>query len=339
MKTYTNLYENAFSFKALLQAYKRARRGKRYRTVALTFSEQLESNILALRNSLYSGTYEQGHYHKFIVHDAKKRNIQAAPFRDRVVHQAVHVVLEPIFDRSFIFDSYACRKGKGTFAAILRFEQFAKSNTYVLTGDISKYFANIDHAILMQLLAKRIADKKMLRLCEIIIDSSHETQGKGIPIGNLTSQLFANIYLNELDQFVKQRLGVHAYVRYMDDFMLMSNNKAFLHDAKKQIEDFVRDTLALALHPKKSEVIPLCVGIEYLGYRIFPHYRKLKKVTVQRFIKRTKRAQEMVKVVAGGGGTLLESMQSWLVYAQKARSRGLLRSIATRMNLPISLFK
>lgn len=331
MKTYTNLYENGFSFEALLQAYKRARRGKRYRVVALTFAEHLEANILALRNALYSGTYQQGPYHKFIVHDAKKRHIQAAPFRDRVVHQAVHAVLEPLFDQSFIFDSYACRKGKGTLAAIERFEQFARSNTYVLTGDISKYFASIDHGILLQLLAKRIRDKKMLHLCEVVVNSSHETQGKGIPIGNLTSQLFANVYLNELDQFVKHTLGAQAYVRYMDDFVVMSNNKVFLHDARLQIEAFARDTLALTLHPKKSEVIPLRVGIEYLGYRIFPLYRKLKKVTVQRFIKRTKRAQKMVEVVAGG--TLLESVQSWLVYAKRARSRGLLRSIEKRTGI------
>jgi RNA-directed DNA polymerase len=173
----------------------------------------------------------------------------------------------------------------------------------------------------------------MLSLCEVIVDSSHETQGKGIPIGNLTSQLFANIYLNELDQFVKHTLGVHAYVRYMDDFVIMSNDKVFLHHVRQQIEVFVKDNLSLTLHPKKSEVSPLCVGIEYLGYRIFPHYRKLKKVTVQRFIKRTRRAQKMMEVVEEDEGTLLESVQSWLVYAKLARSRGLLRSMKKRISI------
>jgi len=296
MKTYGHIFEDAFSFKALMHAYKRARRGKRYRYTALVFAENLEENILALRDELHTGTYEHGAYRQFIVHDAKKRHIQAAPFRDRAVHQAVYAALEPFFERSFIFDNYACRVGKGSLAAIDRFERYIKSSKYVLACDISKYFASINHTTLKQLLARRIRDQRMLRVCEIIIDSNNAEAGKGIPIGNLTSQLFANVYLNELDQFAKHTLRAPQYIRYMDDFVLLSNDKAFLHHAREHIEAFLADKLQLVLHPKKVQIVPVRTGIDYLGYRIFPHYRKLRKQTVKRFVARTKREK-----LRGGG--------------------------------------
>lgn len=331
MKAHNNLFEKTCSFESLLSAYKRAKRGKSRRESVARFNWRLEAHILRLSEELLAGAYRPGFYRSFIVHDAKKRHIQAAPFRDRVVHQSVHATLEPVFEKSFIFDSYACRKGKGTWAAIAQFERYTRSGGYVLQGDISKYFASIDHAILLRLLAKRVRDTRMLALCESVIKSSEDAPGKGIPIGNLTSQLFANVYLNELDQFVKHTLRAKKYIRYMDDFVLASDSKAQLHYYREQIEAFVTNELKLELHPKKVQVVPASGGIDYLGYRIFPRYRKLRKSTVQRFLARTRRARKQDAEAA----LPWESIQSWLVYARGAQSRGLLRSIAKRENLPL----
>lgn len=255
-----------------------------------------------LQRELLSGLYRHGAYRHFVVREAKKRHIQAAPFRDRVVHHAVYDALTPIFERSFIYDSYACRTGKGAIAAIERFERFAEAHMYALTCDVSKYFASVDHRVLQRLLAKKVNDAQMLQLCTVIIESNEgetDTPGKGIPIGNVTSQLFANVYLNELDQFVKHSLRFRRYVRYMDDFILLSADKAELHEARQKIEAFLSKELLLTLHPKKVQVIPVRSGVEYLGYRIFPQYRKLKRATVSRFIARTRRARSC------GGGALL----------------------------------
>lgn len=297
MKSYTNLSEDAFSFNALVGAYERARRGRRYREDVLNFGSCLEEHLLELRDELQNGRYQHGPYRSFIVHDAKKRHIQAATFRDRIVHQAVNQALEPLFERGFIKDSYACRKGKGVLAAIKQFETFSRTGAYVLTADVSKYFATIDHETLLRLLSRRISDRQILQVCERIIRSIEESPGKGMPIGNLTSQLFANVYLNELDQFIKHTLRLKRYVRYMDDIAILESDKAVLHSAREQIESFVQERLLLELHPRKVQIAPIATGIDYLGYRIYPHHRMLRKSTVKRFIKRSRRAER----IAGGG--------------------------------------
>ena len=327
MKTHTNLFENAFSFANLLEAYKRARRGKQGRHEIATFGWRLESKLLELRQELLSGSYTHGTYRHFIVSDSKRREIQAAPFRDRVVHHAVVAALEPIFDKGFIFDTYACRVGKGTQAAIERFEQFARASRYILSMDISKYFASIDHEILFSLLKHKIRDTRMLELCRRIIISTEESPGRGIPIGNLTSQLFANIYLNEFDQYAKHTLRLPHYIRYMDDIAALSDDKKELHEVKEAAAVFMRDRLGLALHPRKVQVVPLAIGVDFLGYRIYPHHRLLRKSTVARFVLRHK--HENLR-----GGASKDSIRSWLVYARGADSHGLLRSLARRLSEP-----
>jgi len=207
MKTYNNLFNKIYSFENLHLAYLKASRCKRYRDNVLEFSYNLEGNLLKLQKELLNQTYQHGKYREFIVKDLKKRHIKAAPFRDRVVHHALCNIIEPIFDKGFICDSYACRKDKGTHKAIKKTQIFLRSisdvkakkalleDTYCLQCDISKYFASIDHKILLNLIKKKIADKKVLWLIQGILDSSYDNEpGKGIPIGNLTSQLFANIY-------------------------------------------------------------------------------------------------------------------------------------------------
>ena len=328
MRTVNNIFDKTFTFEALLKAYRRARRGKQCRDEVLKFTDKLEENILQLQRELFAGTYKTGEYRHFFVHDAKKRHIQAAPFRDRVVHQAIHATLEPIFDKGFIFDSYACRIGKGTKAALVQFEKFIKPESFVLTADISKYFASIDHDILLALLKKKISDKRMLTLCAMIIKSSNfdgEATGKGIPIGNLTSQLFANVYLNELDQHMKHEVKVKKYIRYMDDMVCISDCKKELAKVQKAMCFYVEEVLKLTMHPKKVQIVPVWVGIEYLGYRVFLQYRKLKQGTVRRFVRRVTAVKEEV--------VSLESVRAWYEYAGKAKTRGLLRALSKKDGL------
>jgi retron-type reverse transcriptase len=325
IQTRPDFFEEAFSWENLLNAYARARRGKQKREQIERFGWDLEANVQTLRTELIGGTYVHGPYRHFIVADSKRREIKAAPFRDRVVHQAVVAALEPIFERRFIFDSYACRKDKGTRAAIQRFEHFLRLSHYALTMDVSRFFASIDHAILIDLLARRVHDVRMMDLCRLIVNSSEDTPGHGIPIGNLTSQLFANVYLDELDQHVKHGLRERRYVRYMDDFAILADDKAHLHAQKCEIGGFLQDRLHLAVHPKKAQVAPTQRGIEFLGYRIFPHHRLLRTSTVKRFVARAKHAE---------GQLSEDSLRSWVAWAREGNSRGLLRSLSQRLAEP-----
>ena len=322
----TDIFEKAFSLENLIGAYRRARRGKQTREEIAQFGWNLEANLLALRGELLGGTYTHGPYRKFIVLDSKRREIQAAPFRDRVVHQAMVATLEPIFEKRFIFDSYACRRRKGTHAGIARFERFARVSCYALSMDISKYFASIDHAILFSLLKRKVHDERMLALCRIVIESSEETPGKGIPIGNLTSQLFANVYLDELDQYIKHVLRVRRYARYMDDFVLLHDDKPYLCELRQRITEFLTARLHLTVHPKKAQIEPVGSGVNFLGLRIFPRHRLLRASTVKRFVARAKAANRE--------GLSEDSLRSWLSWASAANSRGLLVSLAWRLGDP-----
>lgn len=333
MKTQKNLFEKVCSFQNLHLAYLKARKCKRYRGEILGFGYNLEENLLKLQTELLTQTYQHGGYREFTACDAKKRYIRAAPFKDRVVHHALCNIIEPIFDKGFVFDSFACRKGKGTHRAIKRLEEFLKKDEkiYCLECDISKYFESIDHQILFGLLEKKIADQKVLWFIKIIIESSNKESSKGIPIGNLTSQLFANIYLNELDQFIKHNLGERYYLRYMDDFLILDFDKKKLHDVKRQIQEFLRDRLKLELHPKKANVFPVEKGVDFLGYRIFGTYKLLRKSTVKRFVKRMRAYQRWL-----GRGLMSEesfnnSLQSWIAYAEFGNSWRLRKDLSKKL--------
>ena len=327
MKTYKNLYNRIYAFENLYQAYKQAKKGKRYREDVLRFSENLENNLLDLQKELMNQTYMHGNYRQFIISDAKKRLIKAAPFRDRLVHHAICNVIEPIFDKSFIYHSYACRKGKGTHKAINTLQNKLKNmgNVYCLQCDISKYFASIDHNVLLSLLSKKVADKKVMNLLKIIIESDYDIinykgNKAGIPIGNLTSQLFANIYLDRLDQFIKHDLKEKHYIRYMDDFLIVHKSKDHLHLVKENIKNFVEDVLYLLLHPKKAIVFPVANdGVNFLGFRVFDTHKLLRKSTVKRFIQRFKVLSEE---------QFEKGIVSWCSYAKSGNSFNLRRSIS-----------
>lgn len=304
MKTFKNLYPPICTFDNLLLAAQKAQRGKRFQPNVAEFNFHLEKNLFQLREELLQQCYQPGKYKEFHILDPKPRMISAAPYRDRVVHHALCNVIEPILERSMIYDSYANRKGKGTHKAILRYQEFCRHKKYVLKCDVKQFFPSIDHEILKQELRKKIACAKTLWLIDTIIDNSNEQaehlawfpgdnlfiqieRRRGLPIGNLTSQLFGNYYLNGLDHFIKERLRCKYYVRYVDDFVVLNDNKEKLQQVKIAIAEFLQG-YRLLLHERKSRVFQVQDGIGILGHRVFPDFRLLKSENLRRFRKRLK---------------------------------------------------
>jgi len=288
MKRFGNLYNKICSFETLYLSYQKARRANPNNLATLKFAINLESNLFNLLNELISERYYPGKYRRFMIRDPKLREIWSAPFRDRVVHHAIYNVIEPIFDKTFIYDSYACRKGKGSHHAVERLSKFIQNpdNTFCLKCDISKYFDSVDHRILISLICRKIKDKKVINLiCKIIASAGNRNV---IPIGNLTSQLFANIYLNPLDYFVKHTLKVNYYIRYVDDFIILGHNTKELEILRQEIRDFLDRELKLNLHPKKAVIFPVKNGIDFLGFRIYKMHRKIRKSSMLRFKRKFK---------------------------------------------------
>ncbi len=296
MKTYKQLYQHIADYRRLLEAWKLTRRGKRFRPTATAFEQNLDTELARLYKELEAGTYQPGHYRSFTVHDPKRRRISAAPFRDRVVHHALCRVLVPIYECKFIFDTFANRKGKGTHKALDRCTHYLRRFKYVLQCDVQQFFPSIDHVILKAMLQRVIADPQVNALCEKIIDSgqgildaeytlclfpgdtlfSAVERPRGLPIGNLTSQFWANVYLNELDQFVKHTLRCKGYVRYVDDFLLFAGDKVTLHRWRRQIIAFLQ-TLRLTIHENRAQPRPTSTGVPFLGFQVFPTHRRLKR--------------------------------------------------------------
>lgn len=288
--TYSNLYPQIYDFQNLYSAYLKARRGKRYKKEVLEFSLNLEENLIILQNELIWKTWLPSQYKEFYVYDPKKRLIQAPCFRDRVIHHALCNIIEPLFERKFIYDSYACRVNKGTHSAVLRAQKFLRilkrnyNNVYVLKADISKYFPSINHDILKRIIRRTISCSDTLFLIDKIIDQVE----CGLPIGALTSQLFANIYLNEFDHFIKDKLGTKYYLRYMDDFVIMHYDKNFLKKLLKEIEIFLTTKLTLQLNPK-TKIYAYTQGVDFCGYRIWPTHILPRKRNVKKARKRFKK--------------------------------------------------
>jgi RNA-directed DNA polymerase len=281
MRRKGNLIEKAAAIENLEQAYCRARRGKVERADVRAFGADLGANLAALRAELLSGAVRVGNYHYFTVYDKKIRTICAAPFRERVLHHALMRVCDPVFERHQIFDSYASRRGKGTFAALNRARAFTRRYGWYLKLDVRKYFDGIEHGILKAQLRRLFKDARMLHVLDTIVDSYAATPGRGVPIGNLTSQYFANHYLSTVDRFAKETLRVPAYIRYMDDMILWSNEKTELIEAGRRFVEFTEDTLSLSLKP-------FCFnhsdrGLPCLGFVVFPHQVRLDSQSRNRF--------------------------------------------------------
>lgn len=285
MKRYSHLYEKIIRFDNLYQAAQKAFRGKKDKERVALFYFHLETELFQLEEELQEGTYQLSPYRTFTIYEPKERQIRAADFRDRVLHHAICNVMEPIWDRTLIKDTYACREAKGTHRAIQRSQWFCQRYPYFFKCDVKKYFDSIDHDVLKRVLRKKIKDKSLLALLDQIIEHplpSSSIPSKGLPIGNLTSQHFANLYLGELDQHLKSGLGVKAYLRYMDDMVCFAKSKGELDQRKEEIETFLEKRLKLELKPKASLLAPTHEGLPFLGVRIFPGVIRLQR---QRWIR------------------------------------------------------
>lgn len=340
-KSYNNLFSRIYSFESLYKAYLKAQSCKRYHGDVLRFRQNLEENLIQLQNELIWKAYKTGEYRTFYVYEPKERLVAALPFRDRVLHHSLVAVIEPIWERRFLYDSYACRKGKGTHAGADRIQDFlvrAKrkwGQVYCLKGDISKYFPSIDREILKQLLRKRIACKDTLWLCDEIIDSAKKLNDgipKGVPIGNLTSQLFANVYLHELDEFIKHDLRQKYYVRYMDDFVILGENKLYLHGLRIEISNFLENNLSLKLN-SKTQVFNAKHGINFLGYRIWSTHRLLRNDSKRRMKRKLRRYSALYAEGKLSINKINASIQGWLGHCMRCNSYRLRRFLFDNFSL------
>lgn len=313
------------------KAYNKARKCKRHRKDVLIFTKDKEENLDKVREDIINLAYEPSKYHYFKVYEPKERQIMALPFYDRVVQHAINNVLEPIFDKRFISQSYACRKGKGMHAASDTLQRWLydwdkrhkDQPLYAIKADIHHYFQSITHEILKAEIRKVIKDKKALVLIDRIIDHNGQMpDGIGIPVGNLTSQLFANIYLNKLDQYIKHTLGVNEFERYMDDFIILNPDKEKLRYWLAEIERFLRDELRLELNPKTT-ILAAKNGIDFVGYKHRATHRKVRPDSVKR-IKKTIKKYERGKITKE---QLQKSIQSWTGHAGHADSYNLQKKI------------
>ncbi len=317
LRVIDDVFESIYDFDELCEAHRKARKGKRYRGDVMHFTSRLEENLIELSNELQWETYRVGKYRRFYVHEPKLRLVMALQYRDRIVQWAIYRKLNPFYDRLFIEDSYACRIGKGSHKAADRLQYWLRQaerrpgKWYYLKLDISKYFYRVDHAILQRILAQRIMDERLLRLLNTIINSEDTCFGLpaglapedcsedmwlwdvGMPIGNLTSQLFANIYLDRLDQYAKHQLHIHHYIRYMDDIVILSDDKKELAEIRAQVEEFLFTELHLSLN-KKTTIRPITLGIDFVGYQMWATHRKLKKATARRIIRHVSAMCEMM---------------------------------------------
>ena len=316
-------------FPVLCRAYRECRKGKREQEYAVSFERNLEGNILDLKDDLTHDRWKTGPYAQFFVSDPKRRLINAPPFRARIVHRVVSEILIRIWDLMFIYDSYACRLGKGTHVAVDRLQQFMRryppGEGYVLQLDVKSYFASIDHEILITLIKRKIRDRRFMGLIEQIIGSYSDSPGAGIPLGNLTSQVFANIYLHELDMFCKHDLKIKQYIRYMDDVALVADDKDQLWRWRDAISEFLADRLRLTLHPDKQVLTPIDCGVDYLDYIVFRDHRLVRSRNVHRVYRNLKKMEDGTFEKDG-----LASIMSWMGYAIHADTHFLNKSIAQK---------
>ncbi|UCC75951.1 MAG: hypothetical protein JSW37_10590, partial [Anaerolineales bacterium] len=339
------LYAQLCSWDNLLLAYRKAAKGKRGRPPAASFEYHLEDNLIALQRELTSRTYQPGPYSSFYIHEPKRRLISAAPFRDRVVHHALCNVIEPLFERGFLQDSYANRVGKGTHRALDRCQEFARRYRYVLQCDLRQFFPSIDHQILRRIVARRIADPSVMWLVDRILASGAGVlaeeyeivwfpgddllaagRPRGLPIGNLTSQFWANCYLNPFDHFVKRQLRCQGYLRYVDDFLVFGDHKGQLWEWKDAIIGRL-SRLRLTIHQSRAQVRPVGEGVPFLGFVVYPQRRRLKR---SRGVAYARRLRHMLRQYRNGQASLDQvtaSVQGWVNHLRYGNTVGLRKAI------------
>ena len=329
-----SIFQHIISKENLFAAWREFQNGKMGKQDVLEFSEHFEKHLLQLHADLANGRYRHGSYIRFLIHDPKRRSIAKASVRDRVLHHAICRIITPSFDKAFVFDTYSSRKTKGVHRAIERLATLAKglsrNNTrtvWMLKCDIRKFFESVGHERLLELCAKRIHDDRVMALLRNILASFEANPKKSIPLGNLTSQLFANIYLDRLDQYVKRELRVKNYLRYTDDFLLLSRDRKELEDILPLIRDFLLRDLDLDLHPTKVSFRKWHQGVDFLGYVHFPHHRVLRTKTKKRMIRKLRFRKEDFEAGDIDEDGLRQTVASYLGVLSHSRNRGLAKQI------------
>lgn len=334
-----DLYDALCSYDNLLLAYKKARKRKTTKFYVIEFEKNLKENLLLLRSELLLHCYSPKPLIHFTIHDPKTRKISKSDFRDRVVHHALCNIIEPIFEKSFIYDSYANRIGKGTLKALQRFDSFKrkasrnnKEKFYIFKADIQKYFENVVHEILLSIIKKRISDKRVLWLIRKILANSSPLN-KGMPLGNLTSQFFANVYLNDLDWFVKTKLKAKYYIRYVDDFVIFEADKKKLEFYKEEINIFLKNELNIQLHPDKSKILRLGSTINFLGFRVFYYHKLLKKSNIRKMKQKLKALSQEYKLQEIDYDSVYDFLEGWIAYAKNANAYKLRKKITAEFEM------
>ncbi len=349
MKTYNNLYAKLCSLENLELAFMKAKKRKTKSFYVKEFEKNLNDGLLKLKQELESFSYKPMPLKKFIIRDPKTRIIHASAFRDRVVYHALCNIIEPIYEKIFIFDSYASRIGKGTHNALMRFDEFKRKVSkngkpvnnaynsdmvqgYVLKADIKHYFETVDHEVLLDIVKRKVKDGKIIWLIKKILNNFEaKTKGKGMPLGNLTSQFFANVYLNELDYFIKHILRAKYYIRYVDDFVILHNSKEQLEKWKEQINNFLKKELKLELHSDKSKIMPLRNGINLVGYKIFYYYKLLRKSNRRKFERDFNKKLNLYQSSLLIYNEFIKSLRGWFGYAVWADTYKLRNDIINKL--------
>lgn len=333
-RSYTDLWDRIVSWENLIEAARRAALGKRSHECVMRFDAAIIDELVAIRNELIEGRYRPGPYAEFLIRKPKARKISAAPFRDRVVHHALCRVIMPIFERTLIDTCFANRVGKGTHRAVLLCQRYLRAHAWFLQLDIRKYFPSIDHGILKTMLSRKIRCRRTVELINLIIDSSNEQgaipfdspERHGLPIGNLTSQYFANIYLSPLDHFVREKLGIRFYIRYVDDFLLFGDSKELLRSSLELIEQFLRG-YRLRVHEERAHVMRSNQGITFLGYRIFPYQIRLAR---ENPIQARRRLAARYRALCAGReepSGFRASLAAWMGHAKITANPGIIQSV------------
>jgi len=344
MRRYGHLWERLVAWDNLVLAARKAQRGKRQRRCVLRFNYDQEGELLRLAEQLDSGTYRPGAFRSHWITQPKPRLISAAPYRDRVVHHAVMNILEPILERHFHPHSFACRADKGAHAAADQLQSLMRRHRYVLQCDVRKFFPSIDHEILKVLFRRLIKDQRVLGLLDTIVDHSNEQESvinwfegddlfapverrRGLPIGSLTSQWFANWYLTGHDHYVTSHLGLGGYVRYCDDFLLLHNSRQRLRDVREAVRNHLT-AFRLRLHETKQAIIPCRAGVRFVGFRIWPTHRLIRKDNVWRFRRRVRWMRRAYAAREIDWEDVKPRLVSWLGHARQANSERLIRRLS-----------
>jgi retron-type reverse transcriptase len=342
MKIYKDIFKDIISIENLLLAWDEFKKGKREKYDVQKFEFNLEDNLFELHEDLKSKKYQHEKYIGFYINDPKRRHIHKAEVKDRIVHHAIHRILYSIFNPTFIFASYSCRKEKGTHKAVIHLNNMLRSicqtygKCFALKCDVKKFFPTIDHKTLIRIITKRIKDQSALWLIKKIIKSfesefSATRNKKGVPIGNLTSQLLVNIYMNEMDQFIKQKLRIKHYIRYADDFIIVHHDKNYLDDLRIKIEVFLKKELKLSLHPNKVTIRKYHQGVDFLGYVILSKAIVMRTKTKQRIFRKLEQKVKEYKQESIDEKTLIQSLNSYLGVLSHANSYKLTQELKNKI--------